>query len=326
MGAEYDLGQEGAFTNFKVLVGCFCNEFTRKAWSENAQPALHTKGFQTHFTETEGEFIRELNNVDIAWIVSDQQQVPNRAEFVAAVKKFHTTGGGLFVWADNDPYFTHANTVLSELLGGLTLTGDTPAGNNLTVGKATVSGQFGKHLVTSGITSLFEGVTICHPLQTFDLAKTPLVPVATSTDGFPVIMCASQDDQDNIVESVDVAGESAVENAGVESVTEDIVENVAASGTPTENTVQNGGVVVEDAPKPEAESSKGGEARRAADNRMTLGRNAGRIMVDCGFTKLYCNWDTAGTARYVVNATVWLLGLDYKMRVGQPLSRVNPNV
>jgi hypothetical protein len=36
----------------------------------------------------------------------------------------------------------------------------------------------------------------------------------------------------------------------------------------------------------------------------------GRLLLDCGYTKLYFNWDTAGTARYVKNATVWLLGLD----------------
>jgi len=34
----------------------------------------------------------------------------------------------------------------------------------------------------------------------------------------------------------------------------------------------------------------------------------GRIVVDNGFTKLYCSWDNAGTGRYICNAAVWLLG------------------
>jgi hypothetical protein len=35
----------------------------------------------------------------------------------------------------------------------------------------------------------------------------------------------------------------------------------------------------------------------------------GRLIVDCGFTKLYkMNWDTAGTSRYVRNAVCWLAG------------------
>ena len=39
-------------------------------------------------------------------------------------------------------------------------------------------------------------------------------------------------------------------------------------------------------------------------------KTSGRIIIDCGFTKLYKEfWDTAGTARYVKNATCWLAGL-----------------
>jgi len=45
----------------------------------------------------------------------------------------------------------------------------------------------------------------------------------------------------------------------------------------------------------------------------------GRVVIDCAFTKLYLNWDTAGTARYVSNVSVWLLGLDTRVRLQQPL-------
>ena len=39
---------------------------------------------------------------------------------------------------------------------------------------------------------------------------------------------------------------------------------------------------------------------------------SGRVVIDCGFTKLYKQlWDTAGTARYVKNATCWLSGFPY---------------
>jgi hypothetical protein len=31
-----------------------------------------------------------------------------------------------------------------------------------------------------------------------------------------------------------------------------------------------------------------------------------RLILDGGFTRLFCNWDTAGTSRYVVNAAAWL--------------------
>ena len=35
-----------------------------------------------------------------------------------------------------------------------------------------------------------------------------------------------------------------------------------------------------------------------------------RALVDGGFTRLYCNWDTAGTDRYVVNAAAWLANME----------------
>jgi uncharacterized protein YegL len=41
-----------------------------------------------------------------------------------------------------------------------------------------------------------------------------------------------------------------------------------------------------------------------------------RLIIDGGFTRLYCNWDTAGTARYVKNAASWLVNYE---RFGQSI-------
>eukprot|EP00727_Mastigamoeba_balamuthi_P006831 m51a1_g2769 hypothetical protein (805) ;mRNA; f:1013444-1016424 len=35
-----------------------------------------------------------------------------------------------------------------------------------------------------------------------------------------------------------------------------------------------------------------------------------RALLDGGFTRLFCNWDTAGTGRYVVNAAAWLANVE----------------
>lgn len=40
---------------------------------------------------------------------------------------------------------------------------------------------------------------------------------------------------------------------------------------------------------------------------------AGRIVVDCGYTKMWMNWEHAGTERYFCNVAVWLLGLDFRL-------------
>lgn len=36
-----------------------------------------------------------------------------------------------------------------------------------------------------------------------------------------------------------------------------------------------------------------------------------RLIIDGGFTRLYCNWDTAGTGRYVKNAAAWLVNYEH---------------
>ena len=35
-----------------------------------------------------------------------------------------------------------------------------------------------------------------------------------------------------------------------------------------------------------------------------------RVLADGGYTRLYCNWDSAGTDRYVVNAAAWLANVE----------------
>jgi hypothetical protein len=53
----------------------------------------------------------------------------------------------------------------------------------------------------------------------------------------------------------------------------------------------------------------------------------GRVVVDTGFTKLWLKWDSAGTPRYISNATVWLLGLEWRLNHEKPLQgpiNINP--
>ncbi len=35
-----------------------------------------------------------------------------------------------------------------------------------------------------------------------------------------------------------------------------------------------------------------------------------RLIFDGGYTRLFCNWDTAGTERYVINAATWLVNFE----------------
>jgi hypothetical protein len=102
-------------------------------------------------------------------------------------------------------------------------------------GESNHSQQFGRHVITSGIVSLYEGMTICYPRD-----NGPLKVLATSSNNHPVILYA--------------------------------------------------------------------------DNEV-MAENMGRVVVDCGYTKNYISWDSAGAARYIVNASVWLLALEYKLKM-----------
>lgn len=68
-----------------------------------------------------------------------------------------------------------------------------------------------------------------------------------------------------------------------------------------------------------ATSSDGHPAICFADHEV-LEDKCGRVVVDSGWTKNYCSWDEAGTARYVVNATVWLLGLERQLMQGEEIT------
>jgi len=148
------------------------------------------------------------------------------------------SGRGICLWTDNVPYVeTGATWAKAEFEVGFV--GDYLGQQTLVVGEAKSKGQFGRHLLTSGVTTLFEGITICHPTNT---NKSDVL--ATASDGNPCITYV-------------------------------------------------------DHPRIPAKQ--------------------GRIVFDCGCTKLYNNWDTAGTGRYVRNLAVWLLALDHRLKIAAPL-------
>eukprot|EP01087_Luapelamoeba_hula_P008019 TRINITY_DN1994_c0_g1_i1.p1 TRINITY_DN1994_c0_g1~~TRINITY_DN1994_c0_g1_i1.p1 ORF type:complete len:649 (+),score=191.02 TRINITY_DN1994_c0_g1_i1:136-2082(+) len=239
VGREFDLGREGAFGRFGVYVGLFCLELTEKVFMEGPGIALQQKGFRVICTNDEAEFAEHLRDYDVGFVVSSDLVTLNTARVAQACLEFHQGGGGLAIWADNQPFFATANAILAKICPGMNLTGDTPGDNDLKLGLATKPGCFKAHLLTSGIETLYEGVTICYPSNTKDLTV-----LATSTDKHPCMLCADYD-------------------------------------------------ILNDA--------------------------QGRFAIDTGFTKLGYKWDSAGTGRYVRNMSVWLLGLEHRLRIGAPL-------
>jgi hypothetical protein len=239
-GREYDLGRDGAFMGFNILIAQFYSDFQfNDAAMQVPIAALNAKGFQVKHVKTENECITELasNRYEIAWIISTNQ-IQN-SKFISALTAFHSAGGAIFLFADNVPYICHASEFLRTKFD-ITLEGAHYGGQTMTYKENGYqqTGNFGQHEIFTGITNLFEGITICHPVYSTPTSRTVFVTIATASDG-------------------------------------------------------NSSIAVYDPPPTSTE---------------------GRLCLDCGFTKLYINWDSAGTARYIVNASCWLLGIEKRLK------------
>jgi hypothetical protein len=238
-GREYDLGRDGAFMGFNILIAQFYYDFQfDDAAMKVPIDELKSKGFQVKHVKTEDECITELasKRYQIAWIISSSQ-IQN-SKFISALTAFHSAGGGIFLFADNTPYVCHASEFLRTKFG-IIVEGYYHGGQIMTYQEKghQETGNFGEHEIFTGITNLFEGITICHPVYSTPASREVFITIATASDG-------------------------------------------------------NSSIAVYD---PSSTSTDG------------------RLCLDCGFTKLYINWDSAGTARYIANASCSLLGIEKRL-------------
>jgi len=242
VGREYDLGIEGAFNLFSIIIIFFQTCF--HGYSTCLEEALRSKGFKVTVANAIPEFLSQLHEHDQAWVVSSGLNINEHSEFVQEIVKFHESGKGIFIWSDNEPLFVEANSILDKILPGVKLIGNTgadkilqPESSNAN-GLQPTKGHFARHLITTGIVSLYEGVTISYPNKILP----QMTVIGQSTDNNPCFFCVEP-------------------------------------------------------------------------------KGKGRIMVDCGYTKLYdYTWNkTAGTERYVRNCAVWLLGLESRIKTNAPL-------
>jgi hypothetical protein len=233
--------------------------------------AWRKKGFQVTVEQNEAKFLALLDpkTVHVAVIISSAvRSSAARPDFAERVHAFHKAGGGLFIFGDNDPFFEHANVYLRANFG-FKLQGDYHAAQKLAFAGVDdcskyppPKGQFSEHMIFTGIETLYEGITICHPdVRHCSHSTAQHSTVCECTSVAVVLMCC--------VRCV----------VCVQRVPSDWkVIGSSTDGKPN--------VIVREAPpnRMDGSSTDGG---------------VGRIALDMGFTKLYCSWDDAGSARYV---------------------------
>jgi hypothetical protein len=161
-GPEYDLSPDGTFAgqNIAVLQLYSGEGFTFAA----PRAALQRKGFTVHIwtaMPTVADFEAQLGLSCQLWVISGPV-VSLTPAHIAVVQKMVDSKKGLFIWADNDPYTADANL----LLRGLTQTSELSINGNFmgdtVLKEAAAFGDvgFSSHLLTTGLESLYEGITI----------------------------------------------------------------------------------------------------------------------------------------------------------------------
>ncbi|CAD7924552.1 unnamed protein product [Amoebophrya sp. A25] len=254
-GNNFDLARDGAFKGAQILVlhlytfGGFDFRFP--------QSALEQKGFRIkRFTAVpDTEVLRsELADCCQLWMISS---IEGRLlePHMAVIKEFWYKGNGVYIWGENKPCYEDANR-LGKYLIGATMSGNVPGGKVVrerplvaTRGATASEGPgFVQHLITTGLETLFEGVTVATIHQDRNFHRQKMKPL--------------------------VYGSDMISGPG---------------GVPQPNLVT---------------------AVYEQDGR--------RLIIDTGFTRLYVNWDSAGTGRYVSNAAAWLANFERFQQYAHP--------
>jgi hypothetical protein len=160
IGNEYDLAKDGAFKGFSIAV---LHLYTGEGFDfSKPEAALKEKGFDI-IRWTDGappfkEFQEKLWTCCQLWIISNKMMLL-RQDFIVEIKRYFDAGYGVYIWGDNDPYYVDANNVGTFLLGA-SMAGNVQGDQNVYPQKADGEPGFMKHLITTGLNVLYEGITI----------------------------------------------------------------------------------------------------------------------------------------------------------------------
>lgn len=161
-GSQYDLAEDGAFEGNTVAV---LHLYTGEGFDFSLpKAALAEKGFSVfrwlNQPPPAKELKEKLKDASQLWVISSSMRLLND-DHLAVIKDFFESGKGLYIWGDNQPYYSDAN-FLSENLLNTTMTGNVPG--DVTVGiigeESKTSGIMDGHMISTGISSVYEGITI----------------------------------------------------------------------------------------------------------------------------------------------------------------------
>lgn len=154
-GSEFDLIEDGSIIEAQVLILNLCSE----ADISRPKAALERKGFEIVQLNECSYLCDALADAAELWVISGRVQRLSPSA-LDAIESFFREGRGLYIWGDNDPYYADANMILQRLFKA-SMFGDSPGDQVVTLGTAEgSSGLIPGHLVTTGLTNVYEGITI----------------------------------------------------------------------------------------------------------------------------------------------------------------------
>ncbi|CAD7929199.1 unnamed protein product [Amoebophrya sp. A120] len=256
VGTNFDLAKDGAFAGATIAV---LHLYTFGGFDFSyPQKALELKGLKIkRWTELPQPFEleRQIQDCCQLWLISS---IEGRLEesHMSVIKDFWHRGNGVYIWGENKPCYEDANR-LGKYLIGATMSGNVPGGKVVRerpLGSNSGSG-FVQHLITTGLETLFEGVTVATIHQDRNFHRQRMMPLVYGSDMIP-------DDK----------------NPGGQ--------------------------------KPNLVTA-------------VYEQDGRRLIIDTGFTRLYVNWDSAGTGRYVSNAAAWLANFERFQQMDVPLGMLD---
>ncbi|MFN8257373.1 MAG: hypothetical protein U0W24_16890 [Bacteroidales bacterium] len=160
-GNQYDLAVDGAFEGQTIAV---IQLYSGEGFDFSLpKAALKEKGFSVYRwinnPPSPQELKEKLKKACQLWIISSSEQRLTE-EHLKVIKEFFNSGKGVYIWGDNEPFYADANYIAKylfdvEMLGNLP--GDEVVGLN---NKDQNVGLTPKHLITTGLEYVYEGITI----------------------------------------------------------------------------------------------------------------------------------------------------------------------
>lgn len=164
-GTNYDLLRDGSMEGYKILIINLCPEWDACGQRENYDnpiKALENKGFEVIYRdEFPADFARISDCLCQVWLISGNVCTITD-EQIRQIKAFYNQGKGVYLWADNDPFYADVNPIVKDLFGSK-MSGDYIGKKVIGVQKRIKDvGIVAGHLISTGISNFYEGVTISH--------------------------------------------------------------------------------------------------------------------------------------------------------------------